>query len=176
MNHILDLVSRWAIPVLLAAIPIWGLCRRVGIYQAFVAGARDGLLTGLQITPYLLAMLVAIGVFRASGGLALWTRLFAPILGVLGIHPEIVPLGLMRPLSGSGSLGILADLLQGFGPDSHVGLTASVVQGSTETTFYVLTLYLGAVGIKRVRHTWLAGLAADIVGFITAVLAVRLFF
>ncbi|MGE5549007.1 MAG: spore maturation protein [Bacteroidota bacterium] len=176
MSALLHLVSRWVLPILLAAIPLWGLWRRVGIYQVFIDGARDGIRTGLRIAPYLLAMLVAIGVFRAAGGLKLLVGALSPILGPLGIPPEVVPLGIMRPLSGSGSLGILADLLQTHGPDSRLGLTASVVQGSTETTFYVLTVYLGAAGLRRLRHTWLAGLAADLAGFLTAVAVARLFF
>jgi len=176
LSQILHLLSRWALPLLLVAVPIWGLCRRVQIYQAFVAGAREGLLTGLRIAPYLLAMLVAIGVFRASGGIGLLVHALAPILRPLDIPVQVVPLGLMRPLSGSGSLGLLADLLGTHGPDSPIGFTASVVQGSTETTFYVLTIYLGAVGIRRLRHTWLAGLAADLVAFLVAVTVAGLFF
>ncbi len=176
MSHLLHEISRWALPLLLAAIPIWGLCRRVQVYQAFAAGAKDGLLTGFRIAPYLLAMLVAIGVFRASGGINLLVRLLTPILGPLGVPSQVVPLGLLRPLSGSGSLGFLADLLAAHGPDSPVGLTASVVQGSTETTFYVLTIYLGAVSIRRLRHTWAAGLAADLVGFVVAVAVAGIFF
>ena len=176
MTEALHLLSRWVIPLLLAAIPIWGLFRRVKVYQAFVEGARDGLMTGLRIAPYLLAMLIAIGVFRASGGLAIVVKALSPLLGPLGIPVEVVPLGLMRPLSGSGSLGILADILDAHGPDSRVGLTASVVQGSTETTFYVLTVYLGVVGIHRLRHTWVAGLAADLVGFLVAVTVAGILF
>ncbi|MGE5550291.1 MAG: spore maturation protein [Bacteroidota bacterium] len=176
MNQVFGLISRWALPCLLIAIPVWGLCRRVRVYQAFVAGARDGLMTGIRIAPYLLAMLVAIGVFRGAGGIRLLVDFISPVLRPLGVPEAVIPLGLMRPLSGSGSLGILNDLLAAHGPDSPVGLTASVIQGSTETTFYVLTIYLGSVGLLRLRHTWLAGLAADITGFLVAVAVARLFF
>lgn len=174
MSEILQAVSQWVLPLMLLAVPVAGLCRRVHVYQAFVAGARDGLLVGLRIAPYLLAMLVAIGVFRVSGGIDLLVKALTPILRPLGIPGQILPLGLMRPLSGSGSLGILADLLREHGPDSRIGLIASIVQGSTETTFYVLTVYLGAVGIRRLRHTWAAGLTADAAAFLAAVLVARL--
>lgn len=163
-------LSRWAIPLLLLSVPIFGLLRRVRIYQAFVAGARDGLLTGLQITPYLLAMLVAIGLFRSTGGIELLAKILRPFAGPLGIPVEVLPLALVRPLSGSGALGLLADLFAAHGPDSPLGRIASVVYGSTETTFYVLTVYLGSVGIRRLRHTWLAGLAADLAAFAAAVI------
>ena len=172
----LDAVSRWFLPLLLMVILVWGLCRRVEIYRVFIEGARDGLMIGLRITPYLLAMLVAIGVFRASGGLDLCTRALAPCLSLFGVPSAVAPLGLMRPLSGSGGLGLLANLLRAFGPDSRIGLIGSVVQGSTETTFYILTVYLGAVGITRLRHTWIAGLAADLASFLVAMMAVRVLF
>ncbi len=172
----MHLVSQWALPLLLIVIPLWGLCRRVQVYQAFIEGAKEGLRTGVRIAPYLLAMLVAIGIFRAAGGLDLLVALLAPVLRPLGIHPEVLALGLMRPFSGSASLGMLADLLKTHGPDSALGLAASVVQGSTETTFYVLTVYLGAVGLTRLRHTWAVGLASDVAGFLVAVLVARLLF
>jgi len=176
MNELLQTLSRWALPLLLLAIPLWGLCRRVEVYQAFVAGAREGFQVGLRIAPYLLAMLVAIGAFRACGGINFLAALLGPMARLLGIPPEVIPLGLLRPLSGSGSLGFLADLLAVHGPDSRLGMAASAVQGSTETTFYVLTIYLGSVGIRRMRHTWAAGLAADIVGFLVAVLVAGLMY
>ncbi|NLG83127.1 MAG: spore maturation protein [Firmicutes bacterium] len=171
MNPLFAL-SRWTIPLLFLAVPLLGFLRRLPLYQSFIAGAKDGLLTGLNLTPYLLAMLVAVGLFRATGGIALLARILAPLLGPFGIPPEIVPLALVRPLSGSGALGLLADLFAVHGPDSHLGRLASVVYGSTETTFYVLTVYLGAVGVRRRRHTWLAGLAADLVAFAVAVMLV----
>ncbi|MGE5528576.1 MAG: spore maturation protein [Patescibacteria group bacterium] len=176
MSALLHAVSRWALPLIVIAVTCWGLFRRVRVYHAFVEGAKEGLATALRIAPYLLAMLVAIGVFRAAGGINLLVRVLAPLLGPCGIPPEVVPLGILRPLSGSGSLGYLANLLESHGPDSPVGLLASIVQGSTETTFYVLTVYLGAVGLHRPGRAVWAGIAADLAGFAAAVVVTRVFF
>ena len=173
-GSLLAVLSRWAIPLFLLFVPLLGLLRRVRIYQAFVAGARDGLLTGFRIAPYLLAMLAAIGLFRSSGGIDLLAGILRPLAGPLGIPAEVLPLALVRPLSGSGALGLLADLFAAHGPDSSLGRIGSVVYGSTETTFYVLTVYLGSVGIRRFRHTWLAGLAADLAAFAAAVIVARI--
>lgn len=172
MNHLLAL-SRWAVPALLLLIPLLSLLRRLSLYHLFIAGAKEGLRTGINLAPYLVAMLVAVGLFRATGGIKLLTRLLAPVLRPFGLPAELIPLALVRPLSGSGALGILADLLASHGPDSALGRLASVVYGSTETTFYVLTVYLGAVGIRRPGHTWLAGLTADLVAFLTAVILLK---
>ncbi|MGQ9778809.1 MAG: spore maturation protein [Bacillota bacterium] len=172
MNPLLAL-SRWAIPLLLLTVPLLGLLRRLPLYQTFIAGAKEGLLTGINLTPYLLAMLVAVGLFRSTGGIDLLVRALHPLLRPFGIPAEVIPLALVRPLSGSGALGVLADLFAVHGPDSPLGRLASVVYGSTETTFYVLTVYLGSVGIRRLRHTWLAGLAADLAAFITAAMLMK---
>jgi len=165
----MDAISRWAIPAIVLGIPLWGLIRGVRIYEAFVEGAKQGLATAVRITPYLIAMFVAVRVFRTAGGMDLLLRAATPLTKALGIPPEVVPLALIRPLSGSGSLSILGELLQTYGPDSLVGMTASAVQGSTETTLYVITVYFGAVGVTRARHALPIGLWSDLVGFLAAV-------
>ncbi|HHV93945.1 MAG TPA: spore maturation protein [Firmicutes bacterium] len=165
----MEAISRWAIPAIVLGIPLWGLIRGVRIYEAFVEGAKQGLATAVRITPYLIAMFVAVRVFRTAGGMDLLLRAATPLTKALGIPPEVVPLALIRPLSGSGSLSILGELLQTYGPDSLVGMTASAVQGSTETTLYVITVYFGAVGVTRARHALPIGLWSDLVGFLAAV-------
>ncbi len=165
----MEAISQWAIPAIVLGIPLWGLIRGVRIYEAFVEGAKQGLATAVRIAPYLIAMFVAVRVFRTAGGMDLLLRAATPLTKALGIPPEVVPLALIRPLSGSGSLSILGELLQTYGPDSLVGMTASAVQGSTETTLYVITVYFGAVGVTRARHALPIGLWSDLVGFLAAV-------
>ena len=167
--QIMEMISRWAIPTIVLGIPLWGLIRGVKVYEAFVEGARQGLLTTVRITPYLIAMFVAIRVFRVAGGMDILLRLVSPLTGLLAIPSEVVPMFLIRPLSGSGALGMLGELMNTYGPDSLIGLTASVIQGSTETTFYVITVYFGAINIARIRHSLPIGLLADLVGFLAAV-------
>lgn len=169
MLEVLEAVSRWAIPGLLIAIPTYGLMKGVAVYESFVEGAKEGFTTAVRIIPYLVAMFVAIQIFRQSGAMDRLITLFNPITSRLNIPGEVVPLGLIRPLSGSGALGMLANILKTYGPDSFIGRLASTIQGSTETTFYVLTVYFGSVGIRRIRHSMIAGLAADLAGFLTAV-------
>ncbi|NMB45382.1 MAG: spore maturation protein [Firmicutes bacterium] len=168
---IMEAISRWAIPIVVLGVPLWGLMRGVKVYEAFVEGAKQGLLTTVRITPYLIAMFVAIRVFRVAGGMALLVRALTPITGILSIPPEVVPMFIIRPLSGSGALSMLRELLTTHGPDSLVGLMASTIQGSTETTFYVITIYFGAVNITRVRHSLPIGLWADFIGFVAAAYA-----
>lgn len=174
MTEVAGALSSWAIPAILAAVPLFALVRGVKVYDVFCQGAKEGLEITVRILPYLVAMFVAIGVLRASGALELLLRLVEPVGALLGIPPEVVPLALIRPLSGSGSLGILADLLEKYGPDSLIGLIASTMQGSTETTLYVLTVYFGSVGVVKARHSLAVGLLADLAGFVASVALVRL--
>ena len=176
LMQIMETIGRWAIPSVVLAIPLWGVIRGVKVYEAFVDGARKGLITTVRITPYLIAMLVSIRVFRVAGGMDLLLKAIAPCTRLLGIPPEVVPMFLIRPLSGSGSLGMLGEILKTHGPDSLIGVIASTIQGSTETTFYVITVYFGAVNVNRVRHSLPIGLWADLVGFIAAVYACFWFF
>lgn len=169
MLNILETVSRWAIPCLLLLIPTAGIVKGIPVYEKFVEGAKEGFQTAIRILPFLVAMFIAIQVFRESGALAGLIDLLSPIMRKAGIPEEILPLALIRPLSGSGALGMVADMLQTYGPDSFLGRLASTLQGSTETTFYVVTVYFGSVGIRRIRHSIFAGLAADLTGFLVAV-------
>jgi spore maturation protein B len=174
IRAILDTISTWAIPVLLAGIPAIALARRVKVYPAFVEGAKQGFETAVRIIPPLVAILVALGMLRASGAMEAATRALAPVTGWLGVPASVVPLVLVRPLSGGAALGVVGDVLRSDGPDSYAGRLASVMAGSTETTFYVLAVYMGAAGISRYRHALPAALIADLAGFTAAVIAVRL--
>ena len=170
-------LSRYIIPVLLVGIPFYGLAvKKVKVYESFVEGAKDGFTIAVRIIPYLVAILVAIGMFRASGALDILLTLLSPILNAVGFPPENLPLALMRPLSGSGSLGLLTDLIKQHGPDSLISKIGATMFGSTETTFYVLAVYFGSVGVRRSRHALAAGLIADFVGIISAVYICRLLF
>jgi spore maturation protein SpmA len=169
-----DVVSFWMIPLLLATFVAFGWAHGVSVFESFVEGAKEGFQVALRIIPYLVGILVAIGMFRASGGLDVFVRLLAPVTVPLGVPPEVVPLAVLRPLSGSGSLGVMSEILTAHGPDSFLGYLAGTMQGSTDTTFYVLAVYFGAVGIKRTRHAVPAGLIADLCGLGTAVLVANL--
>ncbi len=169
MITVINLISSWAIPVIFITIPIIGIVKKVPIYESFVEGAKEGFAVSIRIIPYLVAMFTAIKVFQKSGAMEQLVNIISPITSVLNIPKEVVPLALIRPLSGSGALGMLASIFQTYGPDSYIGRLASTIQGSTETTFYVLTVYLGAVNIRKLRHSLFSSLAADIAGFLAAV-------
>jgi len=169
-------VSVLAIPFLLSAIPLVAALRRVKVYEEFVEGAKEGFQTAVRIMPYLVAILVAIGMFRAAGGIEMMANLLAPVLGFIGFPTELLPMAFMRPLSGSGSLGVLTDIAKIHGADSLLARTAATIFGSTETTFYVLAVYFGSVAVKRTRHALAAGLVADVVGITVSVIVCRLMF
>lgn len=162
--------AKYVIPLLLVGIPFYGLViKKVKVYEVFVEGARDGFNIAIRIIPFLVAILVAIAMFRASGALDVFIKALSPALNLIGFPPENLLLALMRPLSGSGSFGLLADLVKEYGPDSLFAKIGATMFGSTETTFYVLAVYFGSVGIKKVRHALLAGLIADTVGIFSSV-------
>lgn len=169
-------LSRLAIPLLLFVLLAVSALRKLRVYELFVEGAKEGFETAIQILPYLLAMFIAIGTLRDSGALDTVLGWIGPLTERIGIPREILPLAMLRPLSGSGSLGAMSDLFKEHGPDSLIGLMASTIQGSTETTFYVLTVYFGAVGIRKARHSLAVGLWADMFAFLLAVFLVHLFF
>ena len=166
-------ISPWIMPGLMAGFLIFGLCRRVRVYEAFVEGARDGFQVAVKIIPYLVAILVAVGMLRASGAMDFMVGALGPWTTRVGLPAEALPMALMRPLSGSGAFAILASVIKdpGIGPDSYTGYLVSTLQGSTETTFYVLAVYFGAVQVRRIRYTLAAGLLADLVGVAAAVAA-----
>lgn len=166
----LNELARYIIPALIVGIPLYAMAaRRVKVYEVFVEGAKDGFTIAVRIIPYLVAILVAVGMFRASGALDVLLNLLAPFLNFIGFPPENLPLALMRPLSGSGSLGLLTDLVNEYGADSMQAKIGATMFGSSETTFYVLAVYFGSVGVMRSRHAVPAGLFADAVGAISAV-------
>lgn len=173
---IMETISKWAIPAILLFIPLYGFIKKVKVYEAFTEGAKEGFQTAVRIIPYLVAMLFAIGIFRKAGAMEYLVQALNPITQLIGMPGEVLPMALMRPLSGGGASGIMNDLFTQHGPDSLIGRMASTMMGSTETTFYVLAVYFGAVGIRKTRHALPAGLIADTVGIITAVIVTNLMF
>jgi len=173
---IVSLISLWFIPVLIGFILIYGTIKKVPAYEKFVDGGKEGIRIAVSLIPYLVGMLVAISVFRASGALDFFMELIRPALEAIGVPPEIAPLAIIRPISGSASLGIMSDIIATYGPDSFIGRLASTLQGSTDTTFYILTVYFGAVGIKKMGDALKVGLLADLVGITAAIVIVMLVF
>nr|WP_183598693.1 spore maturation protein [Paenibacillus phyllosphaerae] len=154
---------------MIAFIPLYAAFKKVPVYESFLEGAKDGFGTAINIIPHLVGMMVAISMFRASGAMDLMIGLIRPLFDQLGIPSEVLPLGLLRPLTGAGSLAFTTELIKTYGPDSMIGRIASTIQGSTDTTLYVLTVYFGAVGIRRSRYALKVGLFSDLVGFLAAI-------
>ena len=169
-------VSSWLLALLIVGIPTYGYLKGVKVYEVFIEGAKEGFNTALRIIPYLVAILAAVGAFRGAGAMDALATLLSPITTPLGLPAEVLPLALVRPFSGSGATGILASILNDpkLGPDSFAGRLGSMVQGSTETTFYVLSVYCGAVGIVKYRHALVVGLLADTTGLVASVVIARL--
>lgn len=176
LQRSLDNIGIWAIPVIIALIIVVGLIKGVKVYEQFVGGAKEGFNVGVRIIPYLVAILAAIAVFRASGALEILSNLLSPVLGLIGFPSEALPMALIRPLSGSGALGVMTDLIETHGPESFIGRLASTMMGSTETTFYILAVYLGSVGVRRGRHTLAACLIADFSGLAAAFIVCKIVF
>lgn len=164
----LGIVSLYAIPIIFLAVLLYGLIKRVKVYDIFVVGAKEGISTIVKIIPTLVGLMVAVGVFKASGALELLIIIIEPIAVFFGIPPETIPLAIMRPVSGSASLAIVNEIITEYGPDSYIGRTASTMMGSTETIFYTLTIYFGSVGIKNIRYTLIAALLADFISVIAS--------
>src|SRR5437667_2498709 len=169
IRQILGAISLWAIPVLLVGIPLIGFARNIKVYDVFIEGAKDGFQVAVRIIPFLVGILVAIGMFRASGAMDMLTNALRPLMSRTIFPPELFPLVVLRTLSGSGSLALTTDLIKRFGPDSLLGRTAATLYGSSETLFYVLAVYFGAIGVKRKRHMLPSALAGDVVAAIVAV-------
>ena len=170
--EIISVVSLWLIPIIIGTILVYGTYKQVPTYESFVEGGKEGIKIAVAIIPYLVGMLVAITVFRASGALDLLMEWIGPWMRAIGIPSEIVPLAIIRPISGTAALGMTSDLIATYGPDSFIGRLAAVLQGSTDTTFYVLTVYFGAVGIKKMGDALKVGLLADILGIVVAIVVV----
>jgi spore maturation protein SpmA len=166
-------VSSWLLPVLIVVMLGYGVAKRVAVYDAMIEGAKEGFQIAIRIIPFLVAIIVAAGMFRASGLLDALISVTDPVLSAWGFPAEALPMAILRPLSGSGAYAIMAEIMQAEGPDSLVGYLVSTLQGSTETTFYVLAVYFGAIGVTRVRHALAAGLTADVAGVVGAVVAVN---
>ena len=172
----LDWLSIIVIPFMLLLFIGMAQFKKVKVYEKFVEGAKEGFQVGVKIIPYLVAMLVAIGMFRASGALDVLTFLLKPFTDLIGMPSEVMPMALMRPLSGSGSIGVMTELMQTYGADSLIGFMSSTMFGSTETTFYVVAVYFGAVGVRKTRYALPAGLMADAAGLIAASLICQAIF
>ena len=176
VRNAISLVSVFILPAILVGFPLYGLYKRVPVYEVFVDGAKEGFGVAVRIIPYLVAILFAIGMFRASGAMDFLVRVLDPVLGVLAFPAEVLPMAIIRPLTGSGSAGLVVDMIDQYGEDSIFVKMAAVMFGSSETTFYVIAVYFGAVGIRRTRHAVAAGLTADVAAAILSVWVVRLFF
>ena len=164
-------ISPWIIPALMLGFLAFGVFRRVRVYEIFVEGAKEGFQVAIRIIPYLVAILVAVGMFRASGAMETMVNILADWTGKVGLPAEALPMAILRPLSGSGAYGVMASIINdpAIGPDSYTGYLVSTLQGSTETTFYVLAVYFGAVQVRRIRHALAAALTADLAGIFAAV-------
>lgn len=169
-------LSMYAAPLLILAILISGIKARLPVFSLFAEGAAEGLRICVRIFPYVLGMMLAIALFRGGGALDALAKLVSPLCAFLHIPADVLPLALMRPLSGSGALGLTAEIINTCGPDSRAGLLASVMQGSTDTTLYILAVYFGAVGIDRYRYGLPVGLAADAMSFLIAAAVCEFFF
>lgn len=173
---IISVASMWLIPILIGLILIYGTFKQVPTYESFTEGGKEGIKIAVSIIPFLVGMLVAISVFRASGALDYLMGFIRPVLEAIGVPAEIAPLAFIRPISGTAALGLTSDLMATHGPDSFIGRLAATIQGSTDTTFYVLTVYFGAVGIKKMGDALKVGLLADLVGISAAIIVVTLVF
>lgn len=176
VRQIISVLSYFVIPTILVAFPLYGLYKKVPVYESFVEGAKEGFEVAVRIIPYLVAILFAIGMFRASGAMDFLADTLGPVLALIGFPAEVLPMAIVRPLTGSGSAGLVVDMIEQYGEDSLLVKMAATMFGSTETTFYVIAVYFGAVNIKKTRHAVSAGLTADFAAMIVAVWTVRLLF
>ncbi|WEG14982.1 spore maturation protein [Pullulanibacillus sp. KACC 23026] len=174
--QVISTISIWIVPMLIAIVLFHGTVKRVPTYEAFVDGGKDGFEIAISIIPYLVGMLVSIGVFRASGAMDAFVHLLQPALKYIGVPPEVVPQILIRPISGNGALGMMTDIIHTHGPDSFLGNLSSTLQGATDTTFYIITVYFGAVGIRKIGYAMKVGLLADLAGAVAAIVICTLLF
>lgn len=173
MTHVLEIISVWAIPVVVAAVALYAIIKKVPVYATFTEGAKDGFSTAVMIIPYLVAMLCAIGMFRASGAMDWLCTAINPVTSLIGLPGEVLPMAIMRSFSGGGAEGMMVDLIKEYGTQSQIGRISSVALGSTETTFYIVAVYYGAVGVTNARHSIIAGLLGDLASLIAATLLVN---
>ncbi len=173
---IMDVMSLWLLPMIILIILLWAIIKKVPVYEAFVEGAKDGVKVGFNIIPPLVAIIVAVSMFRASGAIDILSQAFGHVLAFLHVPVEVLPIMITRSLSGSATLGLLSDVINSAGVDSYATKLAAVMIGSSETTFYVLAVYFGAVGIRKFRQALLAGIFADVCGIVLAVIICRFIF
>ena len=176
IKEFIDLLSLWALPTVILIILTVAIFRKVPIYEAFIEGAKDGVKVSFNIVPYLVAIIVAISMLRASGAIDSLATLCSGILNKIHMPADILPLAIVRSLSGSAAVGIFSDILANNDINSYTAKLAAIMLGSSETTFYVLTVYFGAIGVKKYRYALLTGLSADFIGIIMAIIVARMFF
>lgn len=175
-QQIMNIISLWALPAIIILILTIGLIRKVPIYEVFTDGAKEGFKVSVNIIPYLVAIIVGISMFRASGIIESIGNLLSPILEPLKVSADVIPIMLVRSLSGSAALGVFSDIAHNSGIDAYATKLAAVMVGSSETTFYVLAVYFGAIGISKLRYALIVGLLADFVGIVAAIAVCRLMF
>jgi spore maturation protein B len=176
VREVVGILSAVAVPAIILIFLVVAAIRKVKVYEAAVEGAKEGFQVAVRIIPYLVLMLVAIAIFRASGAMDVLIAVVRPVTDLIGFPAEALPMAFMRPLSGSGSLAVMTETMKTYGPDSFVGVLTSTLFGSTETTFYVLAVYFGAVNIRNTRHALPTGLLADAISFLMALVVVRALF
>lgn len=169
-QSIMDIISLWALPAIIILILTFGLVRKVPLYEVFTTGAKEGFKVSVSIIPYLVAIMVGISMFRASGIIEYLGQILSPVLSHLNVSADLIPLMIVRPLSGSAALGIFSDIAHSSGPEAFTTKLAAIMVGSSETTFYVLAVYFGSVGISKLRYALLVGILADIIGIASAIL------
>jgi len=176
MIEIMKIISTYAIPVFIFVVLVYGYIKGVNVYDSFIEGAKEGLTTAFRVLPYMVAIFVAIGIFRSSGAMDVLITVIAPVTNLLGIPPSILPLAIIRPMSGIASTSMLAEMFRLYGPDSYIGRVASTMMGSTETVFYTISVYYGSIGVKKTRHTVWAALLADLAGLIASIVVCNMVF
>ncbi len=176
MIEIMKIISTYAIPVFIFVVLGYGYIKGVNVYDSFIEGAKEGLTTAFRVLPYMVAIFVAIGIFRSSGAMDVLITVIAPVTNLLGIPPSILPLAIIRPMSGIASTSMLAEMFRLYGPDSYIGRVASTMMGSTETVFYTISVYYGSIGVKKTRHTVWAALLADLAGLIASIVVCNMVF
>ena len=175
-QKLMQIISLWALPAILILILTMGLCKKVPLYETFTDGAKDGFKVAVNIIPYLVAIIVGISMFRASGIIEMISNICSPILSYFNVPAETIPVMIVRPLSGSAALGVFSDIAHNLGPDAYATKLAAVMIGSSETTFYVLAVYCGAVGISKLRYALIVGLLADAISILAAIAVCNLMF
>jgi len=176
LKNVLTIISNWSVPTLILIIVIAGAIKKVKMYEVFVEGAKEGFTVGVTIMPYLVAILCAIGMLREVGGIDIFASFIEPVTSLIYLPAEVLPMAIIRPLTGGGAIGVMNSIFFEYGPDSYYGVLASVMMGSTETTFYILAVYFGAANVKNPRHAVAGGLIGDLAGMLAAVFLTYVFF